>query len=124
MLQQEGGLVSEMGLRTIDISAIKRQMRNTRSLWNKPLTDDVWVTKDGRQLKPQDFETEHLVHTIQFLERRCTQTKLNLGLEGVSPQEMATEIFPIYKKLKEELEIRLGQRKRQQAVERRRIELE
>lgn len=115
-----------MGLRTkIDPSLIQ-QLKSSRTLWGKPMSDDVWVAADGRQLRPQDFDTEHLVHTIQFLERRCAQTKINLALEDVSVQDMASEIFPIYDKLKEELEVRLGKRKREQkkTVERRRIELE
>lgn len=30
-----------------------------------------WITKDGRRLRPKDFEDQHLLNTIAFLRRRA-----------------------------------------------------
>jgi len=38
-------------------------------IMNNILDKDYWITKDGRKLRPKDFEDKHLINTIKFIER-------------------------------------------------------
>ncbi len=88
-------------------------------------SDDTWVTRDKRVVKVREMETKHLIYAMQYLERRALQTKINLRLQDVDPKNIVTEMFPIYAKMRDELESRLaGKQPDAGGRKSRRIELE
>ena len=71
-------------------------------------SDDTWTTKDRRVVRIKDMETSHLIHAMQYLERRALQSKVNLNLNTVNTQELTAEMFPVYVKMRDELQSRLN----------------
>lgn len=94
----------------------------------KASPDEVWTTAEGCKLVIRDMETTHIMNALRQLYERAhnklKEAKLTpvLGTLGdlisSSPEHMrrvhaaAMEMFPHYVKMLEEMEIRLGTRKR------------
>jgi hypothetical protein len=66
-----------------------------------------WRTNDGRFLKPKDFEDDHLINTIGFIEKKAAGIALRLGT-GMKKEEIIKRLYPMYDDLTKELNRRIG----------------
>lgn len=85
---------------------------------------DVWVTRDGRRVRPEDMQPDHQVNTLHLVLRRTQRYLQRLILaadrlgwtpeviddlieESLNPAvvwEMAVHYYPVIEKIREDLE--------------------